>query len=66
MAHRQEVLEIIRGTEKGNFFGIMENIIQVNGKREESVARGIGSQPQMKIIWDNGQMVKLMDMAFTL
>ena len=41
-----------------NFFGLMENITQVNGLMGRKMETDIGIQIKVKPIWDNGEMGK--------
>lgn len=58
------ILNKIKDKEKDNSFGLMENIIQDNGKMEKNMEVDIGNQKKDKVIWVNGEMDKLQDMEY--
>lgn len=57
-------LKKIKGQEKVNFFGVMANITQVNGKIIKSMGVDIGDLWKGKATWANGKMVKWLDLEY--
>ena len=57
-------LKIIKGKEKGNFFGVMVNTTQANGKMAKNQVVDTGNQSMGKSTWENGQMDKSTVMGF--
>ncbi len=49
-----------------NFSGVMESIIQVNGKTARRVVVDIGDPRREKVIWESGLMGKSLEAVFIL
>jgi hypothetical protein len=64
MENIMDNFKMVKDLEKDSFFGIMENIIKVNGKMEKNMVVDIGNQIKVKVILVSGIMDKYQDMEF--
>lgn len=64
MENIMDNFKMVKDLEKDSFFGIMENIIKVNGKMEKNMVVDIGNQIKVKVILVSGIMGKYQDMEF--